>query len=172
MWSICWNQMRIDPKGTVADWPALLVRRTSSFECSARVVIAGCPSNRGPDVFQEFSFRRISVFMRLTHTPPTCFFRVIAEGRLGIRHGSSGDRRWSSFVQISQWLSRQMTANLGRLAFVGSMRARSTRRGSRGTGGWHFGFSEALPSRKRAESDFLTVHTTCLRSPPRSLWAL
>ena len=25
---LCWNQMRIDPKGTIAGWPALLVRRT------------------------------------------------------------------------------------------------------------------------------------------------
>src|SRR5260370_18186844 len=25
---LCWKQMRIDPKGTVAGWPALLVRRT------------------------------------------------------------------------------------------------------------------------------------------------
>jgi hypothetical protein len=25
---LCWSQMRIDPKGTIAGWPALLVRRT------------------------------------------------------------------------------------------------------------------------------------------------
>ena len=25
---LCWSQTRIDPKGTVAGWPALLVRRT------------------------------------------------------------------------------------------------------------------------------------------------
>ena len=25
---LCWSQMQIDPKGTVAGWPALLVRRT------------------------------------------------------------------------------------------------------------------------------------------------